>query len=213
MLPDKELYVFEDIVLVREVDPVGVTVSILFLKIGSSGMAPVPLLVFFALFNPLLVCASKDGLAFNRRLPFNCGKLGEIGFPFTNNTSPETCGPCVVDGCDEKSQRIQLVRGGKWFELHSISRAGTISITDKDLRGHLNSNSCDSFNNLSLPASLPYFSIQEISNLTLFNAIPVSIFLTILNLTIQDATTSASIILATPVYLVLHLPVQFFSSQ
>jgi hypothetical protein len=42
VLPDKELYVFEDIVLVREVDPVGVTVSILFLKIGSSGMAPVP---------------------------------------------------------------------------------------------------------------------------------------------------------------------------
>ncbi|KAI5573844.1 hypothetical protein BDE02_10G107500 [Populus trichocarpa] len=113
-------------------------------------MAPVPLLVFFALFNPLLVCASKDGLAFNRRLPFNCGKLGEIGFPFTNNTSPETCGPCVVDGCDEKSQRIQLVRGGKWFELHSISQAG-----------------CNNFSiyytrNTSLPSPPPTCSILQL---------------------------------------------------
>jgi len=120
----------------------------------------------------LLVCASKDGLAFNKCLPFNCGKLGEIGFPFTNNTSPEICGPCVVDGCNENSQRIQLVRGGKWFELHNISQAGLISITDEELRGHLNSNSCDSFNNLSLPPSLPYLSIQEFSNLTLFKCDP-----------------------------------------
>ncbi|KAG6759602.1 hypothetical protein POTOM_036086 [Populus tomentosa] len=132
-------------------------------------MAPVPLLVFFALFHPLLICASKeDGWAFKKCLPFNCGKLGEIKFPFTNNTSPEICGPFVVDGCDEDSQRIQLERGGKWFELHSISQANTISITDKDLRGHLNSNSCDSFNNLSLPASVPYWSYKTISNLTLF---------------------------------------------
>jgi len=42
----------------------------------------------------------------------------------------------VVDGCEEKSQRIQLVRGGKWFELESISQADTISITDEDLQGH-----------------------------------------------------------------------------
>ncbi|KAI9387092.1 hypothetical protein POPTR_010G121100v4 [Populus trichocarpa] len=132
-------------------------------------MAPVPFLVFFALFNPLLLCAStEDGSAFKKCLPFNCGKLGEIWFPFTKNTSPEMCGPCVVDGCNENSQRIQLVRGGKWFELHNISQAGLISITDEELRGHLNSNSCDSFNNLSLPPSLPYLSIQEFSNLTLF---------------------------------------------
>jgi hypothetical protein len=161
----------QDIVLVREVDPVGV--SILFLKIGSSGMAPVPLLVFFALFNPLLLCASKeDDSAFKKCPRFNCGKLGDIVFPFTNNTSPEMCGPYAVDGCNENSQRIQLVRAGKWFELHSISQAGTISITDEELRGHLNSNSCDSFNNLSLPASLPYFSILEFSNLTLFKCDP-----------------------------------------
>ncbi|KAI9387093.1 hypothetical protein POPTR_010G121350v4 [Populus trichocarpa] len=136
-------------------------------------MAPVPLLVFFALFHPLLICASKeDGWAFKKCPPFNCGKLGEIRFPFTNNTSPEICGPYVVDGCNDDSQRIQLVRGGKWFELHNISQAGTMSITDKDLRGHLNSNSCDSFNNLSLPPSLPYFSIQEISTQTLFKCDP-----------------------------------------
>ncbi|KAG6757734.1 hypothetical protein POTOM_038058 [Populus tomentosa] len=160
----------------REVDPVGV--SILFLKIGSSGMAPVPLLVFFALFHPLLICASKeDGSAFKNCLPFNCGKLGEIKFPFTNNTSPEICGPCVVDGCDEDSQRIQLERGGKWFELHNISQANTISITDKDLRWHLNSNSCDSFNNLSLPASVPYsWSYKTIfSNITLFKCTDPSV--------------------------------------
>ncbi|KAL9389545.1 hypothetical protein Peur_018150 [Populus x canadensis] len=136
-------------------------------------MAPVPLLVFFVLFHPLLLCASKeDGWPLKKCPRFNCGKLGEIRFPFTNNTSPEICGPSVVDGCNEDSQRIQLVRGGKWFELHSISQAGTMSITDKDLRGHLNSNSCDSFNNLSLPASLPYFSIQEISTQTLFKCDP-----------------------------------------
>ncbi|KAI9387091.1 hypothetical protein POPTR_010G121025v4 [Populus trichocarpa] len=132
-------------------------------------MAPVPLLVFFALFHPLLICASReDGLAFKKCPPFNCGKLGEIRFPFTNNTSPEICGPYVVDGCNDDSQRIQLVRGGKWFELHTISQANTISITDEELRGHLNSSSCDSFNNLSLPASRPNLYIREISNLTLF---------------------------------------------
>ncbi|KAJ6891086.1 LEAF RUST 10 DISEASE-RESISTANCE LOCUS RECEPTOR-LIKE PROTEIN KINASE-like 2.1 isoform X3 [Populus alba x Populus x berolinensis] len=140
-------------------------------------MAPVPLLVFFALFHPLLICASKEDDWFFKNCPaFNCGKLGEIRFPFTNNTSPEICGPYVVDGCHEQSQRIQLVRGGKWFELHNISQANTISITDKDLRRHLNSNSCDSFNNLSLPASLPaslpYFSILEFSSLTLFKCDP-----------------------------------------
>jgi len=96
-------------------------------------MAPVPLLVFFALFHPLLICASReDGLAFKKCPPFNCGKLGEIRFPFTNNTSPEICGPYVVDGCNDDSQRIQLVRGGKWFELHTISQANTISITMKN---------------------------------------------------------------------------------
>ncbi|XP_073268028.1 PR5-like receptor kinase [Populus alba] len=63
-------------------------------------------------------------------------------------------------------------KGGKTFELHNISQAGTISITDEELQGHLNSNSCDSFNNLSLPASLPYFSNLEISNLTLFKCGP-----------------------------------------
>nr|TKS06121.1 hypothetical protein D5086_0000126660 [Populus alba] len=139
-------------------------------------MAPVPLLVFFALFHPLLICASKDdGWAFNKCPPFNCGKLGEIRFPFTNNTSPEICGPYVVDGCHEQSQRIQLERGGKWFELNSISQADTISITDEELGGHLNSNSCDSFKNLSLPASLPYFSILEFSNLTLFKCTDPSV--------------------------------------
>nr|XP_034910502.1 LEAF RUST 10 DISEASE-RESISTANCE LOCUS RECEPTOR-LIKE PROTEIN KINASE-like 1.1 [Populus alba] len=139
-------------------------------------MAPVPLLVFFALFHPLLICASKeDGWPFKNCLPFNCGKLGEIKFPFTNKTSPEKCGPCVVDGCDEDSQRIQLERGGKWFVLHNISQANTISITDEYLRRHLNSNSCDSFNNLSLPASVPYFSILEFSNLTLFKCTDPSV--------------------------------------
>ncbi|KAJ6891087.1 LEAF RUST 10 DISEASE-RESISTANCE LOCUS RECEPTOR-LIKE PROTEIN KINASE-like 1.1 isoform X1 [Populus alba x Populus x berolinensis] len=135
-------------------------------------MAPVPLLVFFALFHHLLICASKeDDWFFKKCPPFNCGKLGEITFPFTNNTSSEICGPYAVDGCDEDSQRIQLVRGGKWFELNNISQAGTISITDKDL----NSNSCDSFNNLSLPASLPYFSILEFSNLTLIKCTDPSV--------------------------------------
>ena len=134
-------------------------------------MAPVPLLVFF---HPLLICASTEDeyLAFKKCLPFNCGKLGEIRFPFTNNTSPEICGPYVVDGCNDDSQRIQLVRGGKWFELESISQAATISITDEELRGHLNSNSCGSFNNLSLPPSLPYFYNKKFSNLTLFKCDP-----------------------------------------
>jgi hypothetical protein len=77
-----------------------------------------------------------------------------------------------VDGCHENSQRIQLVRGGKWFELNNISPAGTISITEEDLRGHLNSNSCDSFNNLSLPVRVPYLSNTKISNLTLFKCDP-----------------------------------------
>ncbi|KAG6759600.1 hypothetical protein POTOM_036084 [Populus tomentosa] len=140
-------------------------------------MAPVPLLVFFALFHPLLICASKeDDWDFNNKCPtFNCGKLGEISFPFTNNTSPEICGPCVVYGCDEDSQRIQLERGGKWFELQDISQANIISITDKDLQRHLNSNSCDSFNNLSLQASVPYLSIIEFSNLTLFKCTDPSV--------------------------------------
>ena len=55
-------------------------------------MAPVPLLVFFALFHPSFLYASKeDDLAFKKCLPFNYGKLGDIGFPFTKNTSPDIC--------------------------------------------------------------------------------------------------------------------------
>ena len=89
-------------------------------------MAPVPLLVFFALFHPLLICASKeDGRAFKNCLPFNCGKLGEITFPFTNNKSSEICGPYAVDGCNKNSQSIQLVRGGKWFEINNSSNVNS----------------------------------------------------------------------------------------
>ncbi|KAF2322565.1 hypothetical protein GH714_019015 [Hevea brasiliensis] len=99
--------------------------------------------------------------------PFPCGKLGEIKFPFTNSKRPPHCGLLTVEGCDNGVQKIKLERGGRWYEISSISQAEAISIDDKMFSELLNSRNCRAFKYLNLP-NLPYLSFQISQNLTLF---------------------------------------------
>ncbi|XP_025014508.2 LEAF RUST 10 DISEASE-RESISTANCE LOCUS RECEPTOR-LIKE PROTEIN KINASE-like 1.1 isoform X2 [Ricinus communis] len=130
-------------------------------------MASVPLLLFFLLCHFGFHSAKEEMQSHGRCPRFNCGKLGELKFPFTNRTDPAHCGLLVVKGCDKGTQRIQLERGERWYGIRSISQANSIHIHDKIFSGRLQSHDCETFNNLSLPSS-PFLSFRINHNLTLF---------------------------------------------
>ncbi|XP_021690444.2 LEAF RUST 10 DISEASE-RESISTANCE LOCUS RECEPTOR-LIKE PROTEIN KINASE-like 1.1 isoform X4 [Hevea brasiliensis] len=130
-------------------------------------MARVYLLVFVFLCHLGLHSADQEMKHHPNCPPFPCGKLGEIKFPFTNSKRPPHCGLLTVEGCDNGVQKIKLERGGRWYEISSISQAEAISIDDKMFSELLNSRNCRAFKYLNLP-NLPYLSFQISQNLTLF---------------------------------------------
>ena len=135
-------------------------------------MDSVSLFVFFFLLRVVLLhSAEEEGIYPPNCPPFRCGKLGKIGFPFANHTSPE-CGLCILYDCGDPTNKttpkIQLERNGtKLYDVEGISQADTIQIKDQQLQHVLDSNDCESLNNLTLPSS-PFISFQITPNLTLF---------------------------------------------
>ncbi|XP_021298844.1 LEAF RUST 10 DISEASE-RESISTANCE LOCUS RECEPTOR-LIKE PROTEIN KINASE-like 1.1 [Herrania umbratica] len=97
--------------------------------------------------------------------PFPCGKLGEIRFPYTQRNRTE-CGLFVVDDCQGIIQKVQLQRGERWYQVNSISQAGTITIYDEVLAKRLETKDCESLKNLSFP-NLPHVTFEIVPNLTL----------------------------------------------
>lgn len=96
---------------------------------------------------------------------FHCGKLGHIDFPFNNKTNPE-CGLYTVD-CKEPIQKIQLKKGGHWFQIYNISPANSIFINIEELHKPFDSHSCKSFESLTLPS--PSLVSNILHTTTMFN--------------------------------------------
>uniref|UniRef100_A0A7N2LRG2 Wall-associated receptor kinase galacturonan-binding domain-containing protein n=1 Tax=Quercus lobata TaxID=97700 RepID=A0A7N2LRG2_QUELO len=107
--------------------------------------------------------------------PFFCGKVGKIRFPFANDTSPE-CGLLILHDCGDphqmKTPKIKLERDGTVlsYDVETISEANIIKIKDRELQSVLDSNSCESLKNWTLPSpSSPFISFQRVQDkLTLF---------------------------------------------
>ncbi|KAJ9163325.1 hypothetical protein P3X46_023004 [Hevea brasiliensis] len=132
------------------------------------GMGVLSFLALFALFHPAASYSLADIDDFFKRCPeIDCGKLGKIIAPFTNKTLPQWCAPFVVDDCDKEHQKIQLNRGGRWYEIESIHQSNTIDITDTEFQKQLNSRQCQSFKNFNFP-SFNYVRFTITNNLTLF---------------------------------------------
>ncbi|KAK6281723.1 hypothetical protein POUND7_015548 [Theobroma cacao] len=135
-------------------------------------MAAVSLLVLIVLSQFVLLhfagAEEENSYHHRRDCPtFPCGKLGEIGFPYTPRDRPE-CGLFVVGGCEGNIQKVQLKQGERWYQVDSISQAGTVTIYDEVLAKQLETKDCESLKNLSLSfPNLPYVTFQILSNLTL----------------------------------------------
>ncbi|XP_075636166.1 LEAF RUST 10 DISEASE-RESISTANCE LOCUS RECEPTOR-LIKE PROTEIN KINASE-like 2.4 isoform X2 [Castanea sativa] len=124
-------------------------------------MACVSLFVFFLLSRLLLLHSAEE---VNRTLPncssFQCGKLGIIGFPFTDSSHP-LCGLLPVK-CDEMPPTIQLGWSRGPYEVINISYTNTTLITrikDLLLSDALITQKCESVTNFTLPNS-PFISFK-----------------------------------------------------
>lgn len=127
-------------------------------------------LPFFA-FSLLLFLYSAETSNYPTRCPnFNCGKFGDIRFPFTQAKDP-TCGLLMVNCSDQK---IQLKKGGRWFKADNITEADTISINDSELQNHLDKQICDFVEEFQL-SSPDIVSFRIIPNITLFKCNRTSI--------------------------------------
>ena len=108
-------------------------------------------------------------------LPFQCGKLGNISFPFTKIPfRSQFCGLMHVK-CDEPHPTIKLPlddqRRERRYEVINISHTITtqhIRVKDHFLLEYLKSNKCPYFDNFAFPNS-PFISFKLTTpNRTLF---------------------------------------------
>ncbi|XP_028098912.1 LEAF RUST 10 DISEASE-RESISTANCE LOCUS RECEPTOR-LIKE PROTEIN KINASE-like 1.1 isoform X2 [Camellia sinensis] len=97
---------------------------------------------------------------------FNCGKLGPVKFPFSNDTYPR-CGLCTVN-CSEPVPIIKLGWKRKPYEVKEFLNDEAVNVSDKLLGDLISSKSCDIFSNLSLFSGPRDISYTMSPNLTLF---------------------------------------------
>ncbi|XP_031247654.1 uncharacterized protein LOC116105362 [Pistacia vera] len=116
----------------------------------------------------LILCLAQEEKRFNPRCPpFDCGYLGNIGFPFSNRTHPE-CGLLVVDYCTENVQKIRLGKDGQWFSITGISQDNMVLLYDRPREEHAKYCSRKrSLKHLSLPIS-PFLSLNVPYNQSLY---------------------------------------------
>ena len=126
-------------------------------------MASVSLFVFFVLSHLVLLhSAEEEGKRENPYCRyFQCGKLGNISFPFTEMPPPfPFCGLMHVK-CDELPHpMIHLPLGDRWsekrYEVINISYTNTtphIRVKDRWLWKCLHTNKCNCLDNFALPNS------------------------------------------------------------
>ncbi|CAL5396605.1 unnamed protein product [Camellia sinensis] len=94
---------------------------------------------------------------------FNCGNLGQIKFPLFDINYPR-CGLCKVD-CSLPVPKIKLKH--QWYEVKKFLSNEAIEVSYKPLGQLIRRNSCEIFNNLTLP-SKDSISFTISPSLTLF---------------------------------------------
>ena len=120
-------------------------------------MASSSLFVFFLLTNLLLLHSAEEEKSTHPNCPsFQCGKVGTIGFPFTNGSQP-SCGLLPVN-CDGTPPTIQLPVGlsVKPYEVINISYTDSrqsIRIKDFSLFKYFLTDKCEYLTDFTLPNS------------------------------------------------------------
>ncbi|XP_037497368.1 LEAF RUST 10 DISEASE-RESISTANCE LOCUS RECEPTOR-LIKE PROTEIN KINASE-like 1.1 isoform X2 [Jatropha curcas] len=118
------------------------------------------IVLLFTIFHPVFSFRHEDCPA------ISCGSLGKLIFPFTNKTSPDFCGPFIVDDCGTETPKFKLWRDSeKWYEIQSVSQTDfitNISVIDEELRRNLNSSNCESFD--WSPPKFPFAEIPVTAN-------------------------------------------------
>ncbi|GMP83406.1 hypothetical protein CsSME_00037330 [Camellia sinensis var. sinensis] len=137
----------------------------------ESTMVVPSILAFFVLSHLLFLhSAGEDNTSFqNCPQSFQCGRLGQINFPYSNTTYPQ-CGFCTVD-CSEATPKLNFGVEQQWYEVHDKFLNHEVqNVTDKILESLIKSKSCDVFT-FYLPTSLlitPSVSFIVSPNLTFF---------------------------------------------
>ncbi|KAH7839814.1 hypothetical protein Vadar_009154 [Vaccinium darrowii] len=103
------------------------------------------LLSFFLVFHLLLSSGSSCPFS------FDCGRHGQIKFPFTNDTYPG-CGLCV--NCSKPVPEVELGEKGKSILVSSIHEEA-INISDPTLKSLIEKKSCDFFSYFHPPNNDP----------------------------------------------------------
>ncbi|XP_050278577.1 LEAF RUST 10 DISEASE-RESISTANCE LOCUS RECEPTOR-LIKE PROTEIN KINASE-like 1.1 isoform X3 [Quercus robur] len=98
-------------------------------------------------------------------LPFQCGKLGNISFPFTETPQPFPSCEMQVE-CDETHPMINFPLGDwritRRYEVININHTNTaqhIRVKDHSLLEYLKTNKCESLDNFTIPHS-PFISFK-----------------------------------------------------
>ncbi|CAL5399769.1 unnamed protein product [Camellia sinensis] len=95
---------------------------------------------------------------------FDCGNLGQIKFPFSNDMYPR-CGLCMVN-FSETVPKIHLGKG-KSNEVNELLK-DEAQVSDNLLGDLVSSQSCKNFSNLAVPTRPPIFFRILTHNLALF---------------------------------------------
>ncbi|XP_060969126.1 LEAF RUST 10 DISEASE-RESISTANCE LOCUS RECEPTOR-LIKE PROTEIN KINASE-like 1.1 isoform X3 [Cannabis sativa] len=117
-----------------------------------------PLLAFFFFFlRHLLLPSSAEGKEIPRPhncTQFPCGKLGMIGFPFSNISRPD-CGVFTLNCSEEQDPKIQFKKGGGWYGVKNINQPDLSSfvVLEKTLPFYWNHSKdrCKLINDFSAP--------------------------------------------------------------
>ena len=145
-------------------------------------MASVSLFVFFVLSHLVLLHSAEkeEGKRENPFcLPFQCGKLGNISFPFTKIPPSFPFCDLMHVKCDDPHPTIKLPLDDPWierrYEVINISHTNTtqhIRVKDHSLLEYLKTKKCEKLANFAFPHS-PLISFKLTTpNRTLFKCNP-----------------------------------------
>ena len=67
--------------------------------------------------------AAEEERSSDSTLDFYCGEPGKMRFPFYSNSVNSTCSPFKLN-CSGLSQTIQLVEGGRWYDVEMDTKKG-----------------------------------------------------------------------------------------
>ncbi|THF99415.1 hypothetical protein TEA_016438 [Camellia sinensis var. sinensis] len=112
-----------------------------------------------------LVILYSNGHPLNSPESFDCGNLGQIKFPFSNDTYPR-CGLCMAN-FSETVPKILLGKG-KSYEVDKFLKDEALKVSENLLGDLISSESCKNFSNLTVPNRPPIFFKILTDNLALF---------------------------------------------